>query len=223
MSAAPHPVFVAGPLLGRGLFSAQVERFEGATHLETLDRAGTTGLTEWLASELAATPHPRAVIGHGLGAVAALQLAAARPELIDGLMLIGLGVETRVPTTDRDVDRIVEAAFADSAAPEAGRVRGALGELHDDVLQEALSAWAALDLAGRLAAVEQPTLLVAGGQDRLVPLEGAEELARERADAGLAVLPAAGHASPIEASAAIDLLAAAFLARLELALAEGAG
>lgn len=216
--SAPHPVFVSGSLLGRGLFDGQVDRFEGATFLESIDRGSSVGLAEWLADELVTTPSPRAVIGHGLGAVGALQLSTARPELIDGLMLIGIGAQTRVPTAGDLRERIVEAAFTDPASPEARKTHDALAATESSVLEEALHTWAAVDLGGRLRAVGQPTLLVAAGQDQLAPLEGAEALASERSGAGLAVLPSAGHASPAEAPGAIDLLAAAFLARLELTL-----
>lgn len=216
---APHPVFVAGPMLGPGLFAAQVERFEGATYVEALDRGSGVGLAEWLAGVLSETPPPRAVIGHGLGAVAALQLATARPDLIHGLMLIGVGTKARVPSRGDLVDSIVDASFSDTAAASARATRDALSQVPAAALEEAAHAWAALELEGRLASVEQPTLLVAAGQDQLAPLDGAEALVAERAGAGLAVLPSVGHAAPVEAPGAIDLLAAAFLARLELTLA----
>jgi pimeloyl-ACP methyl ester carboxylesterase len=205
-------------MLGPGVFAAQVERFEGATFVESLDRGPRVGLAEWLAGVLIETPSPRAVIGHGLGAVAALQLATARPDLIHGLMLIGIGTKARVPPRGGLVDSIVDASFADPTSATAQATRDALSEVDAAILEEAVHAWAALELEGRLEAVGQPTLLVAAGQDQLAPLDGAEALAGERARAGLAVLPSVGHAAPVEAPGAIDLLAAAFLARLELTL-----
>ena len=208
-------------MLGPGVFAAQVERFEGATFVESLDREPRVGLAEWLAGVLIETPAPRAVIGHGLGAVAALQLATARPDLIQGLMLVGIGTKARVPPRGALVDGIVDASFADPTSPTARTTHDALTEVEPALLEEALHGWAALELRGRLGAVGQPALLVAAGQDQLAPLDGAEELAAEQARAGLAVLPGVGHAAPVEAPGAIDLLAAAFLARLELAISGG--
>ena len=85
-------------------------------------------------------------------------------------------------------------------------------------MAEDLAAWSAFESAGRLAHAPGPTLIIAAGRDPLVPVAEAEELAAELPASGLAVLPNAGHAAPLEAAGAVDLLVAAFLARLELVL-----
>jgi pimeloyl-ACP methyl ester carboxylesterase len=51
-----------------------------------------------------------------------------------------------------------------------------------------------LDLADRLNEIGMPVLVVTGDDDRIVPTEESIRLAGELPDAGLAVIPACGHA-----------------------------
>ena len=66
-----------------------------------------------------------------------------------------------------------------------------------------------------------PVLLVHGAEDHLVPVWLGEELARELPMAQMVVVPGARHALMSDAPGTVDLLLAAYLARLELTLAEG--
>ena len=67
------------------------------------------------------------------------------------------------------------------------------------------------DALDRLADLRLPTLVVAGGDDRLTPLSYAEELAKAIPGAELATIPRAGHLAYLEAPARFASLVLGFL------------
>jgi pimeloyl-ACP methyl ester carboxylesterase len=74
------------------------------------------------------------------------------------------------------------------------------------------------DVRGRLDGIEVPALIIAGEHDPLVPVWLSEDLADELRDATVAVIADTAHVPQLERPDAVDLLTAAFLARLELSL-----
>jgi pimeloyl-ACP methyl ester carboxylesterase len=198
----------------------------GHPHGAALDRV--EALAGALAPAVESLDGPRALIGHSLGGAVALELARTRPELVDGLVLIASGA--RLPVPDEILDRVrsdpagerrrlLEAFVADPELPIAREVGTALRECDDAVLAADYAACAAADLRGRLGAVRAPALVIAGGEDRLTPPWLSEELARELPMAQLILVPGARHMPMADADGTVNLLAAAFLARLELTLA----
>jgi pimeloyl-ACP methyl ester carboxylesterase len=113
----------------------------------------------------------------------------------------------------------MEGFVADPARPSPRGVPAALGACRDEALAADYAACAAADLRGRLGAVRAPALVIAGGEDALTPPWLSEELARELPMAQLILVPGARHMPMADADGTINLLAAAFLARLELTLA----
>jgi 3-oxoadipate enol-lactonase len=77
------------------------------------------------------------------------------------------------------------------------------------------------DVRGRLGSLDIPALVLSGESDRLVPPWLSEELADELPLASLVVIAECAHVPQLERADAVDLLIAAFLARLELSLPEG--
>src|SRR5947209_7830364 len=79
---------------GRSVWAWQGRRFEGAQVLALPGHPRGDGMERaadyaaWVAAEIAETPAPRAVVGHSLGGAVALELALARPDLVDGLVLV---------------------------------------------------------------------------------------------------------------------------------------
>lgn len=198
----------------------------GHPHGAALDRL--EALAGALAPAVASLGGPRVLIGHSLGGAIALELARTRPSLVDGLVLIASGARLPVPDAvlegvRRDPDaerrRLMEAFVADTDRPIAREVQAALAECGDEVLAADYAACAAADLRGRLAGVRAPALLIAGGHDGLTPPWLSEELARELPMAQLILVPGARHMPMADADVTVNLLAAAFLARLELTLA----
>lgn len=198
----------------------------GHPHGAALDRI--EALAGALAPAVESLDGPRALVGHSLGGAVALELARTRPALVDGLVLIASGARLPVPEAVLDSvhsdpaaerRRLMEACVADPDLPISGEVGAALAECDDAVLAADYAACAAADLRGRLAAVRAPALVIAGGDDRLTPPWLSEELARELPMAQLILVPGARHMPMADADGTVNLLAAAFLARLELTLA----
>ena len=234
MSAvAPVPVFVHGAGGSAATWVKQEPRFEGAVVLNLPGRSGETAFEHieesaaWVAEEIAQVDGPRALIGHSMGGQIAMEIALKRPELVDGLVLITTGARIEVPPsvmeeTSRDFDarceRFVRACYVnqeDQNIPVLAEQMRAVGR--DTVLRDytAVAGW---DGRAHLAQIRQPVLVVAGAQDRITPPSMSEELARGLPNALPSIVPKAGHLVVIEQYAAVNLLIAGFLARLELTL-----
>jgi pimeloyl-ACP methyl ester carboxylesterase len=182
-------------------------------HDEVLDALGLTRAT---------------LIGHSFGGMVACEVAAARPERADRLVLIdALGFwrdEAPIPNwmllphgdlaahVFRDPD--CEAArrmFVPPEDPEA-RVMARVG------LQWAMGAagkflWPIPDkgLKKRIHRIRVPTLVVWGKEDRIVPSEYAEEFVRRIPGARAAIVDQAGHAPHLEQPGTVVRLVRDFL------------
>jgi 3-oxoadipate enol-lactonase len=182
-----------------------------------------------LAPAVEACAGARVLIGHSLGGAVALELARTRPGLAEGLVLVATGA--RIPVPDEVMaqvrtdfaaarDRLVRRSFAGPAGPARERLRRTLDACGQEVLVADYAACAGFDLRGALGEVDVPALVIAAGEDTLTPPWLAEELARELPLATMALVPGAGHQVIVEGAEPVDLLIAAFLARLELSLDE---
>jgi pimeloyl-ACP methyl ester carboxylesterase len=76
----------------------------------------------------------------------------------------------------------------------------------------AMRALARFDARGQVAAIRQPTLIVAGDRDTMVPLAAKSALAGAIPGARLLVIPASGHATPHDQPAAFNRALLEFLA-----------
>jgi pimeloyl-ACP methyl ester carboxylesterase len=166
------------------------------------------------------------VVAHSMGGIVALSLIAARPELVDGLVLANAG---GIPLTPLRLALIVggfrlfDRFLNRPAVMHAVAVRPRLRRLafagfifdHETLrgpfaaeVVPAMSApgfLGAVVAAGKVAAavdpstVRCPVLLLWGRHDRILPLEHARELARVLPDARLVVIERAGHCPMFEA------------------------
>ena len=176
---------------------------------------------------MAQVERPRALVGHSLGGAVALELARRHGELVDGLVLLATGA--RLPVPDRvmaglredfaaECERVVAASFVGGPSRAAERCREAMHAAGPATLEADYRACAGFDARGALGDVRAPALVVAAGEDRLTPPWLSEELTRELPLAQMALVPGAGHAVMAEGAGAVNLLIAAYLARLELTL-----
>lgn len=185
-------------------------------------------MAEWIAGQAEAIGEPLTVIGHSLGGLIALELAARRPEMVSHLVLLacaarmGCHPELLDAAEHRDrkaIDLIIRWSFPDlgrplsqpgaqsgplfSAATVARRIleRGLAGSLASDLR-------AADDYRGQGASllVEAPTLVVAGARDRMVRQDEAAALASGIAGAGFFVLDGVGHMLMLESPARLRTL-----------------
>ena len=167
------------------------------------------------------------LIGHSLGGAAALELALARPDLVDGLVIIASGARLGVPdaTLERaaadfpaERERLIAGCFADPTTPMARRARQALDAAGAASLLADYATCRSVNLRGRLGGVRVPVLIIVGDDDPFTPAGKAEELARELPLSQMVVIPGARHMPMAEFDGTVTALVAAYLARLELTL-----
>lgn len=173
---------------------------KGPIHLLDLPRAALPAdLVAWVVEQLeGSAAGPVDLLGHSFGALVALRVAAARPDLVRRLILIAPpGVAPRrsavtfawplLASLTRARPRFLVRLVTDaSRAGPANILRGARHVAGADARTEA-------------EAVVAPTLLVWGSGDRLVPSANAEPWLDVLADARVHVIPSAGHVPMFEA------------------------
>jgi len=146
-----------------------------------------------------------ALMGHSMGAAIAMEMALAEPERISRLILFGaaarfpvnpqLTEKLSVPVRVQEgINMIVKWSFFKGADEPLRRfyfkqlLSNNPGVLHDDFV-----ACANFDPGGRITELRQPTLLLAGQEDVMVPVRLSQELAAALPNAGLTLIPAGGH------------------------------
>jgi pimeloyl-ACP methyl ester carboxylesterase len=154
---------------------------------------------------------PVVVLGHSFGGLVALQLAAARPEAVRGLVLTGSPLRTSGGTRPRPVTRfrVVRALnraglFSDARMEEARRRYGSADyRAAEGVMRQVLVRVVGEDYDEALAAVRCPVSLVWGDDDTAAPLGMARAATGRLADAELTVEPGAGHLTPLTVPATL--------------------
>ncbi len=165
------------------------------------------------------------LVGRSMGGAAGLVLAAKHPELLQGLVVACSSVKfTLSPEgieTTRNVvrGRLPQQFTTETFSPSTGM----------DVMREAwmqqvmtdprvrlgdLLACNAFDGRELLPRIHTPTLVIAGADDAVTPVEQSREIARRIAGARLEVLERAGHQAPLEQSEAFNALVEKFAAGL---------
>jgi pimeloyl-ACP methyl ester carboxylesterase len=162
------------------------------------------------------------VVGVSLGGWIATDLAVHRPDLVDSLVLVdALGLRPEVPMPDLFIMEPAEVmgvlfngappmppAGADAVDPVDMIVR-----MYEEQAASARIMWKrSYDprLERRLHHLTMPTLVIWGGEDRLLPPEHGIRLAALIPGARLEVLPGVGHVVPLEAPDAFARLVTDF-------------
>lgn len=186
-------------------------------HLPALPSIGA--IADFLAELVASSGSgPAALVGHSMGALAALATAARHPERVSSLCL--LGAAARMPvhpellglaaTADpKAVELMVDWAFGPrgliggNPSPGgwlAGTARSLLRSGDPSVLSNDLAACGAYKDGERdAAAVRCPALVVIGAADRMTPPKAGQQLAAMLAQGKAATLAGAGHMMMVEA------------------------
>jgi|DewCreStandDraft_2_1066082.scaffolds.fasta_scaffold08153_3 pimeloyl-ACP methyl ester carboxylesterase len=154
-----------------------------------------------------------AIVGHGYGALVALQFARQSPQVVDRLLLIGL------PWGGKKLNgRLGTAALADlaewllnpnDAAGEATRIEARKAD--QQAIRQALPELFALPFEKHLAELELPYLLVYGESDPLVLLPEVEELTPLPSNSHWLVLEDCAHYPMLEETARFNRLLIDFL------------
>jgi pimeloyl-ACP methyl ester carboxylesterase len=179
---------------------------------------------------------PVVVGGLSMGGYVALSLAVRHPKRLRGLMLVNTKAAADPPETARvreDLARQVEAAGDAAAVVEAMLPRmfsPKSRERHADVvvrIQQRMARTSPLGVAGALrgmairadrtadlSRITLPTLVLAGADDLLIPVEESRRMAAALPHAQLVEIPDAGHLAPVEAPAAVNSAMLTFLQSL---------
>jgi 2-hydroxymuconate-semialdehyde hydrolase len=172
------------------------------------------------------------IVGNSMGGAIAFSIAAARPELVDRLVVMGtMGVAMELPPGLAEVwgyepspaamrrivelfaydqrivtDELVQMRYEASAEPT---VRDAFSAMFPEPRQRGVDDLALSD--DELRAIEQPVLLVHGYHDRIVPLASSMPLMNLLPDAQLHALNQSGHWVMIEQTEAFNAAVRSFL------------
>lgn len=241
--ARPVVVFLHGAGMDRTVWSLQTRWFahhgravlavdlpgHGRSAGPALDEIGT--LAGWTADALdaAGAAGPVALVGHSMGALIALEMAARAPARVRSLALVGAAARMPVhpdlldaAATDRDTaNRMITlwghgrgARLGGHRAPGLWMTGGAMRLLErapPGVLHRDLAACNAYRGAGDACAnVVAPTLVLSGRDDQMTPARQGERLAAAISGATWHVLPDCGHMIMVEQpDAVLQALAAA--------------
>jgi len=184
------------------------------------------GFAQYVIDFLDSAGIPSAIfVGNSLGGHVALHLATQAPDRVAGLVLAGssglwersFSRVPKSPTREWLWDRIKEVFHAEEKIPP-----GTLKEVEDAIssrvgkfrlLKVAMAAKGS-HMGGLLNTIKAPTLLVWGKQDRITPLEVAEEFNSGIPNSELVLVDECGHAPMIEQPHVFTEAVGAFLERL---------
>lgn len=178
------------------------------------------------------------VLGTSLGGFVAQELALARPDLVDRMVLISTSYGGR--GVERMSARVMAAMFGVGSFSPEGAVRRGLkaststryrAEHPDEfdrivgsrlAFSPSLSSYllqaragANFDASGRVRGIDAPTLVIHGSDDRLVPVANARALAQAVPRSRLLILDGAGHLVFIEKAEEVNEEVASFLLGIE--------
>lgn len=173
---------------------------------------------------------PAVVVGHSLGGSIAIALAAHRPALVRGLVLIATCL--KLPLVDSVGERLVaflpgplrrvfffsmarKVLFAPDAPADAVAITmQELRACRPESLMADVRAARAMDLTDQAAALDVPTVVLAGSRDRLTPPALAERLSASIRGSRLRIVDGAGHMLPQEAAQRVNREIVAFVESL---------
>ncbi|WP_317186793.1 alpha/beta fold hydrolase [Devosia sp. BK] len=168
-------------------------------------------------------PERFSLLGVSLGGIVALEMMAQAPGRIERLALIDTTARPDPEANwavrrkavenarNRGMASYIQDSWAKLVSPaqaENATLRQVLIDMAEDAGADVLAeqseiAIARADSRPRLAAIAVPTLVLAGADEQVCPLEAHEELARGIAGARYFTIPQAGHFSPLENPAAV--------------------
>lgn len=165
---------------------------------------------------------PYHLVANSLGGKVAVEFAVRYPRLVDRMVLLcpsGLSDEERLPIVEgvrhNDLRSVVQSVFCDPMHVDLGLVgyyqRQFSSRRWKTGLLRTIRGTMEHRVRERLAAVEQPTLLVVGREDRIVDPHQAIEAARLLPQGRLVVLENCGHAPQMEQPETVNRLIVDFL------------
>lgn len=189
-------------------------------------------------SVLTRAPGRFAVAGHSLGGIVALEMARLAPTRVSRMALLNTSALAASPgqrdAWARLLRRVADGQFEEIVGQQPRMLlpphRTADRDLGERIMRMARSVGARsftrqlkaqqarVDLRPSMAALHQPTLVIAGARDQVCPVTRQSELASELPHA-LERIPGCGHMSPMEAPKAVGELLRRWLGEPAIAAA----
>ena len=165
------------------------------------------------------------LVGRSMGGAIGMAIAARRPELLAGLVLVCTAArftfrpEQLAAVHDVARGRLPQQFGTETFSPATGMevMREAwMEQVKTDPRVRWTDLLACQDFDGSplLGRIRTPTLVLAGADDQVTPVACAEELVRGIAGARLEVIAHAGHQAPLEQADAFGAIIARFAAEL---------
>lgn len=157
-----------------------------------IDLEGTT-LDELTASVARAAEPGSLIVASSLGAQIATELAVRSPDLVRGLVLSGPTWDPAAPTLPAQFVRLLADSYREqpSLVPVALADYVRRGPWH---IYQAARAMLRHPMAGRIAQVSAPVVILRGSGDPICGQEWAAQLAAASADGRLVTVPGSAHA-----------------------------
>ncbi len=152
-----------------------------------------------------------ALVGHSLGALVCLGVAAAMPESIGRLVLISPPVQTASAGLAGNVLPMVRTLAGLSPGAALAVMADVAGHSPVALLDAAQEILARRGDPGVASEPPMPSLVVLGARDAVVPIGGVEWIARVLPRARVVVIPGAGHVPMFDRADALNAELRAFL------------
>lgn len=158
------------------------------------------------------------MVGHSMGGYVALSFAHAYPTYLSGLGLVATQADADSPerrqarlVTAREAKRRGMAYIANGLAPKLTHDAAIQQQLNDIMMKNRTSSVinALKGMAERcdanpwLGMIKVPALVIAGGQDQLIPIQKAQTMAQMLYKGWLVEIPDAGHVPMLDKPAAV--------------------
>jgi pimeloyl-ACP methyl ester carboxylesterase len=168
---------------------------------------------------------PSVLVGHAMGGTVAMELASAHPERVRALVLVATPAHFEIPQEMLDIWKNVMLGRAQQPfTTTAFSPKTDFAVMRDAWMEQVktdprvryfdLVACNQFASAGHLAAINAPTLLIAGRDDGITPLHRVEELHRRIPGSQLVVIDDAGHTMANEKPAEFNRAMADFVRML---------
>lgn len=169
-------------------------------------------------------PHKRSGAGYPHHVMPLLKRKArnavrARPDLVEGLILVGSGGRLRVKPETLEIlakgehsVRNVEHSYALNVSTEVlDRAASEMADVSTSVYLADFRACDSFDVLDRLGDIRVPTLVICGKDDRMTPVKFSEYLSGRIPNAKLSLVTEAGHMVMIEQPGVVNNIIMAFL------------
>jgi len=215
-------VFIHGWGQSKQVWHQQRVRFPDATFLNLPGHGGEDDCTDWLERLASNLPkEPCILVGWSLGGMLSMQLALAYPEYIKALVLVSsTPCFAKKENWFHGCNGEVLQDFQQGIEQQAGKTMSRFFALmfHGEILarsrfnaiareavdrnhpssthgmQEGLRLLETLDLREKISKITQPTLLMHGEQDAIIPVQASDFLAKEIPHSTLHRFEKCGHA-----------------------------